>query len=161
MPHHDEERRYYRTQEPGRNRYKKMENRMQNSEWGMQEGPFTGVGPKNYKRSDERILEDIFERLTMHGQIDARYIKVNLQDGEVTLDGMVNDRRSKHLVEDVIDQVSGVKDIHNNLKVEKHGQMQSDEMQGRTSWGQGQRSMPGSHSRADSEMDINRRRERW
>ena len=33
-----------------------------------------GKGPKGYTRSDERIKEDIHERLTYDGQVDAREI---------------------------------------------------------------------------------------
>src|SRR5919202_28135 len=40
------------------------------------EGPFQGVGPRNYSRSDDRIREDVSDRLAMHGGVDARQIDV-------------------------------------------------------------------------------------
>jgi len=42
-----------------------------------------------------------------------------VKDGEVTLVGEVHDRRMKHMAEDVVDEVAGVKDIHNNLRVSR------------------------------------------
>jgi hypothetical protein len=91
-----------------------------NYNYGIEEvGPYSGVGPKDYRRSDQRIYEDVCERLTQHGRIDARGITVNVKDGEVTLDGTVRDRPTKRMAEDVADQVSGVKDVHNQLRIEQ------------------------------------------
>ncbi len=79
------------------------------------EGPYTGVGPRNYKRSDERICEDVSARLTEHGWIDASDIDVNVDNGEVTLTGTVDSRATKRLAEDIADSVPGVRDVHNRL----------------------------------------------
>jgi osmotically-inducible protein OsmY len=43
------------------------------------------MGPEGYRRSDERILDDVSERLTRHGHIDARQISVGVTEGEVIL----------------------------------------------------------------------------
>jgi len=83
----------------------------------MERGPQTGRGPKGYQRPDERIFEDVCERLTEHGQIDARDITVEVSGGEVILRGTVDGRRTKRMVEDVIENVSGVRDIHNELRI--------------------------------------------
>ncbi|RPI85108.1 MAG: BON domain-containing protein [Chloroflexi bacterium] len=80
-------------------------------------GPYTGVGPRDYQRSDERIFEDVCERLSRHGQIDASDVEVHVDDGEVTLTGTVENRRMKRMVEDTLDTIYGVKDIHNELKL--------------------------------------------
>ena len=85
-------------------------------EW-MIPGPFVGQGPKGYQRSDERILEDVCERLTQDGRIDARTIEVSVTHGEVTLRGTVGDRRAKRMAEDVAESVSGVRDVSNELRV--------------------------------------------
>ncbi len=82
-------------------------------------GPYAGVGPKDYQRSDERIYEEVCEGLTWHGRIDARNIRVNVKDGEVTLDGTVRDRMTKRMAESVADRVYGVKDVHNQLHIEQ------------------------------------------
>ncbi len=80
-------------------------------------GPFTGVGPTSYHRSDENILEDVCERLMQHGLVDARNMRVEVQNGEVTLDGTVNSRREKRMAEDTAKSVTGVNDVHNRLRV--------------------------------------------
>jgi hypothetical protein len=83
----------------------------------QQRGHYFGRGPKGYKRSDERIREDINEELTVHPDIDAFEIEVRVEGGEVTLTGVVEDRRSKRLAEDVAERSSGVTDVHNQLRV--------------------------------------------
>jgi BON domain-containing protein len=84
--------------------------------WDM-EGPYRGRGPKGYRRSDERIHEEICDRLTAHGAIDATGIEVHVDTGEVTLEGTVPDRRTKRLAEAVADTVRGVVDVHNRLRL--------------------------------------------
>jgi hypothetical protein len=78
---------------------------------------FAGKGPKNYRRSDERIREEINERLTAHPEIDATEIDVQVKEGEVTLTGSVPDRRTKRLAEDAADEVFGVRDVQNQMRV--------------------------------------------
>lgn len=80
-------------------------------------GKHHGKGPKAYTRSDDRIHDDVCERLTRHPLVDASLMDVQVKDGEVTLTGEVMDRRMKHLAEDVVDEVHGVKEIHNQLRV--------------------------------------------
>jgi hypothetical protein len=84
-------------------------------------GPFTGRGPKGYVRSDERIHEDVNDRLLEHGEIDATEIDVSVSDREVTLEGVVDDKRTKRLAEDVAESVRGVRDVHNRLRVAPRG----------------------------------------
>lgn len=97
----------------------------------QQRGPYTGRGPKGYHRSDDRIREDISERLTQHGQIDATDIEVDVNKGEVWLKGGVESRQMKRLAEDVAESVNGVCDVHNELRVfnRNAGQNQSRETQ--------------------------------
>jgi hypothetical protein len=83
------------------------------------EGPHSGRGPKGYQRSDERVREDICDRLTEHGHIDASEIEVTVKNGEVTLNGSVENRQMKHMIEDLVDAVGGVKDVQNHLRVAK------------------------------------------
>lgn len=78
-----------------------------------------GKGPKGYVRSDERIREDVCDRLSDDDEIDARDITVTVKNAEVILEGSVNDRRSKHRAEDVAEAVSGVKEVTNHLRARK------------------------------------------
>lgn len=86
--------------------------------WGVPE-PFAGTGPKGYTRSDAAIEEEVCDRLTLNGQIDATDINVTVDHREVTLDGMVDTRRNKHLAGDIAESVWGVADVHNNLRVSR------------------------------------------
>ena len=86
-----------------------------------QNGIYKGKGPRSYQRSDDRILEDINDRLCDNPYIDATEIDVEVINGEVTLTGTVNDRESKRLAEDIGESVSGVKNVENRLKVKKVG----------------------------------------
>ena len=80
-------------------------------------GRFRGRGPKGYVRSDERILEDVSDRLEEHGDLDPSDIAVSISRGEVTLEGSVTDRWSKRLAEDLAHSVQGVRDVQNRLTV--------------------------------------------
>jgi hypothetical protein len=82
-------------------------------------GRFSGKGPKGYRRSDERITEEVCERLTRHPEIDASEVEIRVNAGEVTLTGFVEDRYQKRVAEDIAEEVSGVNDVHNELKVTK------------------------------------------
>jgi osmotically-inducible protein OsmY len=81
------------------------------------EGPYVGHGPEGYQRSDERIQEEVSERLMWHGGIDARKIRVSVDKGEVTLKGTVEDRWQKRLAVDAAYEARGVKDVHNELRI--------------------------------------------
>ena len=59
------------------------------------------------------------EELTRNPEIDASEIEVQVQNGEVTLTGKVEDRHQKRLAEDLAEHCSGVNDVHNQLKVDK------------------------------------------
>ncbi|MFP2926673.1 BON domain-containing protein [Pyxidicoccus sp. 3LG] len=75
-----------------------------------------GKAPKAYTRSDDRVREDVYDRL-MHGWVNAENVEVLVKNGEVTLTGFVDDRRDKRIIEDIVEDVLGVKDVHNQLKV--------------------------------------------
>ena len=63
-------------------------------------------------------MEDACDALTDDWGVDARQISVTVKAGEVTLDGTVPNRRQKRRAEDVIDDLSGVKHVQNNLRVQ-------------------------------------------
>jgi osmotically-inducible protein OsmY len=76
-----------------------------------------GRGPKGYTRSDERIKEDVNDRLTDDPHIDASDIEVEVKNGEVTLTGTVGSRFAKRHAEDLAERISGVKDVENRIKI--------------------------------------------
>jgi osmotically-inducible protein OsmY len=84
-------------------------------------GEHRGRGPKNYTRSDDRIREDVSDRLSDDSWLDASEIEVTVSKGEVTLAGTVHSREDKRHAEDLADQVSSVRHVQNNLRVQAAG----------------------------------------
>ncbi|MCA8281383.1 BON domain-containing protein [Burkholderia cepacia] len=79
-------------------------------------------GPKGYTRSDERIREDVCERLAHALDIDVSDVTVQVQDGCVVLDGTVPSRWMKHDIEDLADGCMGVRDVENRVRVHRDGE---------------------------------------
>ena len=87
---------------------------------GWQGGPrggFAGRGPKGYQRSDERLRDEISDRLMEDDTVDASDIEIRVSSGEVTLAGTVPDRWMKRQAEDCAEQVMGVREVMNQLRV--------------------------------------------
>lgn len=82
-------------------------------------GGMTGKGPKGYKRSDDRIKEAVCDCLTDDPHLDATSLEVQVKDGEITLTGTVDSREARRRAEDLIDRMSGVKHVQNNLRVQE------------------------------------------
>jgi translation elongation factor EF-1beta len=80
-------------------------------------GGFFGKGPKGWKRSDERIKEEVSEALYRDYQIDASEIEVDVKDGVVTLSGTVDSRDTKRSAEECIENLTGVSDVHNRIRI--------------------------------------------
>jgi osmotically-inducible protein OsmY len=90
-------------------------------------GPYTGRGPKGYKRSDQQITEDACQRLERDGQVDASEIEVSTDDGVLHLRGTVSDRESKRRAEQCVESVYGARDVVNELRVSQSSGQSSDE----------------------------------
>jgi hypothetical protein len=102
------------------------------------EQSFRGRGPRGYRRSDERIREDVCDRLTEDHDIDAGDIDVKVEAGEVTLEGTVDERRRKWLAEEIASRCSGVVDVHNHLRVVRPAMERRDEQSMPRNGGRGQ-----------------------
>jgi BON domain len=77
-----------------------------------------GKGPSGYQRSDERQREIACELLTEDPRIDATDVDVRVQDGQITLTGFVDSRRTKFLIEELLaNSLHG--DIMNRLQVRR------------------------------------------
>ncbi|MEP6925079.1 MAG: BON domain-containing protein [Pyrinomonadaceae bacterium] len=91
-------------------------------QYGQQTSLHRGRGPKNYRRTDERIKEDINDRLTDYAYLDASDIDVEVSSGEVTLTGTVESRYAKRMAEDIAENVSSVTNVENRLRVKNQNQ---------------------------------------
>lgn len=78
---------------------------------------FSGRAPKGYRRSDERIAEELNDILTRHPDIDPSDIEVSVKDGEVTLRGTVADRRTRKMVESLAEDLPGVGHVQNDIRM--------------------------------------------
>jgi osmotically-inducible protein OsmY len=94
--------------------------------YGRGEGKFRGRGPKNYRRSDERLREVVCDRLTDNEWLDASDVECNVVAGEVILTGTVDSRYAKRLAENIAESVSGVSNVQNNLRVLSYQQAGTD-----------------------------------
>lgn len=82
-----------------------------------EQADFTGYGPKGYKRSDDRIYEEVCDTLMRHRDVDASNIGVKVEGGVVFLSGKVATRRMKKISEIIIEDLPGVQDVRNELTV--------------------------------------------
>jgi hypothetical protein len=90
-----------------------------------------GLGPQGYKRSDERISDEVHERLTDDSWLDASNIAVSVMTGEVTLSGTVESREAKHRAERIVEDISGVAHVQNNLRCVSSSTLSDSAFEGR------------------------------
>ncbi len=81
-------------------------------------GPYRGPGPKG-SASDERIREDIYDELTRRSNVDPSRLTVRVENGDVTLEGTVQDLDARRVVDEVASRCFGVNQVHNHLHVER------------------------------------------
>ena len=74
--------------------------------------------PRSYSRTDERVREDVEERLRDDPFLDASGIEVRVEGGETTLAGTVSGSADKRRAQDLAENVSGVGQVQNELRVE-------------------------------------------
>ena len=78
-----------------------------------------GTGPKGYQRSDERIRDHLCTRLAYATGVDVSDVSVEVASGVVSLSGTVRRRSEKFDIEDMADNTSGVKEVQNNIRVQR------------------------------------------
>jgi Flp pilus assembly secretin CpaC len=91
-------------------------------------------------RSDERIREDVNDRLTDYAYIDASDIEVTVNNGEVVLSGTVDSRYDKRLAESIAEDVTGVRNVENHIRVKRDyttGEWSYSDTAGHTETGRG------------------------
>ncbi|GFE84485.1 hypothetical protein GCM10011487_64850 [Steroidobacter agaridevorans] len=98
----------------------------QGRQWGQQEyGAHRGRGPRGYKRSDDRIREEVCDCLTDDDRLDASNIEVAVKEGEVTLSGSTTSRSDKRWAETLAERISGVKEVQNSIRVQEQQRSQT------------------------------------
>jgi hypothetical protein len=107
------------------------------NDWPMT-GPHLGKGPRGYRRSDDRIRDEVCGQLTDSGDVDATEIDVEVTEGTVTLTGHVDSKTAKREAEDLAYRVRGVTEVCNYIKVARH-----DETRSTSGAGGGLKSSPG------------------
>lgn len=98
--------------------------------YGGRRGSHAGRGPKGYQRGDDRIKEDVCEAFTRNDELDPSEIEIRVERGEITLTGTVDSREAKRLAEDLAERCSGVKEVHNQLRVSRREGQQQAGLQG-------------------------------
>jgi osmotically-inducible protein OsmY len=69
------------------------------------------------RRPDEALTRELQEILTADPELDASEIEVAVEGGAVTLRGTVDSSDAKLLAEELVESVTGVREVHNQLKV--------------------------------------------
>lgn len=82
-----------------------------------QQRNFMGKGPRGYKRSDDRIYEEVCEALQDDPTLDASEIGVKVEEGIVTLEGKAHGRMEKRMAEMITIDVPGVLDVRNEIVI--------------------------------------------
>jgi osmotically-inducible protein OsmY len=77
------------------------------------------TGPKNFQRSDQRLREDVSERLMFRDDVDSSDVTVEVKDGIVTLDGTVPERWMRYAMDDEAESVLGVREVANRVRVRR------------------------------------------
>lgn len=67
--------------------------------------------------TDNRIYDQVREKLTSTRDLNAEKIEVAVHDGVVTLKGSVGDEKQKDRAEKVAKKVKGVKKVENQLTI--------------------------------------------
>ena len=81
-------------------------------------GPFSGVGPRNYAKTDQRVLDEVCELLTRHGELDVRNVDVHCHNGVIRLEGHVPTRAIRREIEAAVESIFGVNDVEDHLTIE-------------------------------------------
>ncbi len=85
--------------------------------WAIEEEEATYRGRGPAQPTDEQITSAIEKILTDDPWLDASGIQVSVQQGIAQLGGAVTSRQAKRHAEDLADQVRGVRDVQNTLRI--------------------------------------------
>ncbi|QDE91155.1 phospholipid-binding protein [Myxococcus xanthus] len=85
---------------------------------GPVRAPPRGRAPRGYRRSSERILADLCDRL-MQSWVDAEDVDIRVRDGVVLLAGVVRSQDERHATEALARDVLGVKEVINDIRIDR------------------------------------------
>jgi osmotically-inducible protein OsmY len=71
------------------------------------------------RRPDAQLAQELQEILTKDPELDSSEIEVEVEGGAVTLRGVVDSSDARLLAEELVESVTGVREVHNNLKVSR------------------------------------------
>jgi len=74
-------------------------------------------GPKNYKQSDEGILDKVAIALHRSHEVDASDLEISVKDQCVYLKGTLPDKRMRYLAEDLVEDIPGVRDVFTQIRI--------------------------------------------
>ncbi len=96
-----------------------MRERFENDDFSPFSGPgyHEGKGPKIYHRSDERIYEEVCQAILNDPTLDATDIHVKVEEGIVILEGKARDRMDKRVAEAIAEEIPGVLDVRNEIRL--------------------------------------------
>lgn len=78
--------------------------------------PYESIPVSRCRRSDEAILDDLTGQLADHPGLNATDIDVTVQEGCVTLRGVVPSHQQKRMAEAIAGATPGVRDIVDRLR---------------------------------------------
>ena len=70
-------------------------------------------------QSDEEIYLEIRDRLAAQPDVEGTRIEIEVSRGAVTLSGTVGSEIEKYIIQEVVDKVTGVRDIHDELRLKE------------------------------------------
>ncbi|MFL5494526.1 MAG: BON domain-containing protein [Gemmatimonadales bacterium] len=82
-----------------------------------QGAPQGSSAPRARRRPNDTLAREIHEILTQDPELDATEIQVEVERGAVTLTGVVASREAKLLAEELVESITGVREVHNALMV--------------------------------------------
>jgi len=71
------------------------------------------------RRPDAQLAQELQEILTKDPEPASTEIEVEVEGGAVTLRGVVDSSDARLLAEELVESVTGVREVHNNLKVSR------------------------------------------
>lgn len=86
--------------------------------WGInRQQDFTGIGPKGWKLSDEKLKERVSEVLLHSHDVDPSGIEIQVEDRVVYLRGTIQSKGMRRVAEDLVASIPGVEDVFTELKI--------------------------------------------